>query len=61
MAGGKAVGEDGIPSDLLRAAPLEMAKVLHPLIIKALIYGYEPFAWRGGQVLQVLKSAPDPT
>eukprot|EP00969_Alexandrium_andersonii_P056906 2509583-Alexandrium_andersonii.AAC.1 len=36
------------------------ARLLHPLALKACIFSYEPFAWRGGQVLEVWKGKGDP-
>eukprot|EP00969_Alexandrium_andersonii_P370139 15476621-Alexandrium_andersonii.AAC.1 len=44
----KACGEDGIPADAWKAAPLEAAAILHPLILKAVCYTREPLAWQGG-------------
>eukprot|EP00969_Alexandrium_andersonii_P092050 4063573-Alexandrium_andersonii.AAC.1 len=55
----RATGEDGIPGDLLKAAPVAVARLLHPLFLKAFATGYEPFAWRGGQAFQIPKAVPD--
>eukprot|EP00969_Alexandrium_andersonii_P198391 8761816-Alexandrium_andersonii.AAC.1 len=39
---------------------LHAARLIHPLSLKAFVYAYEPFAWRGGQIMQVWKGKGDP-
>eukprot|EP00969_Alexandrium_andersonii_P053261 2340761-Alexandrium_andersonii.AAC.1 len=38
----KATGEDGIPAEVLRAAPAEVAAAMHPLAAKTALYATEP-------------------
>eukprot|EP00969_Alexandrium_andersonii_P115683 5115483-Alexandrium_andersonii.AAC.1 len=42
----KAIGEDGVPAELLRAAPAEVAAALHPLAAKVALYAAEPVVWK---------------
>eukprot|EP00969_Alexandrium_andersonii_P233827 10324805-Alexandrium_andersonii.AAC.1 len=38
LSAGKATGEDGIPADVLRAAPAEVAAAMHPLAAQIALY-----------------------
>ena len=54
---GKACGLDGVPSDLLPAAPTRLALVLQPLFIKSMITGAQPTQWRGGILFEAYKNS----
>ena len=54
---GKAAGLDSIPSDLLANAPSDMARLVHPLYMKALLGGRQPIQWRGGILYESYKNA----
>eukprot|EP00969_Alexandrium_andersonii_P217840 9622643-Alexandrium_andersonii.AAC.1 len=57
---GRAVGEDCIPAEFYKADPMRSARMLHPLLLKSIIYSYEPFLWRGGLIHCVWKGKEDP-
>eukprot|EP00929_Paragymnodinium_shiwhaense_P097936 TRINITY_DN5949_c0_g2_i1.p1 TRINITY_DN5949_c0_g2~~TRINITY_DN5949_c0_g2_i1.p1 ORF type:complete len:1967 (+),score=324.40 TRINITY_DN5949_c0_g2_i1:685-6585(+) len=43
----RAWGDDRVPMAVMRQAPKEFAKALHPLFCKTILYQHEPFAWTG--------------
>ena len=45
---GAAAGLDGLPPELFKAAPQEMARLFHPLMTKAALHIAQPIQWRGG-------------
>jgi len=51
----KAAGEDSIPGDLFKAAPHEMARIFHPLEVKATITGQQPLQWKGALQVEIPK------
>jgi len=51
----KAAGEDSIPGDLFKAAPMEMAKIFHPLEVKSTITGQQPLQWKGALQVEIPK------
>ena len=51
----RAVGMDGVPQDLLKAAPAELATVLHPLYAKIALVGQEPLAFKGAVAIDLYK------
>ncbi|CAE7763408.1 unnamed protein product [Symbiodinium sp. CCMP2456] len=60
----KATGLDGIPPEALAAAPTMMAKLAHPLMLKAAVLLHQPLQWRGGLLHEMWKrsgpqSSPD--
>eukprot|EP00969_Alexandrium_andersonii_P222551 9829555-Alexandrium_andersonii.AAC.1 len=59
-AASKAARQDGAPVDLLRAVTLQMARLAHPLVLKAFVCA---FCLPGGgrQTSQLRTNAPDPT
>ena len=58
---GKACGLDGVPSDLLPAAPTQLALILQPLFIKSMITGAQPTQWRGGVLFEAYKNSGAPS
>eukprot|EP00969_Alexandrium_andersonii_P164251 7259495-Alexandrium_andersonii.AAC.1 len=60
LSPGKATGEDGIPAEALRAAPAEVAALLHPLAAKIALYAAEPVAWKGGLLHPIYKGKGPP-
>lgn len=45
LAQSKALGHDGLPTDILRAYPATFAELVHPLFAKVVVAGREPVAW----------------
>ena len=60
VAANKAVGLDGIPGELFRAAPAQMARIYQPLFIKAVIAVQQPLQWAGGTLFEAHKGIGDP-
>ena len=52
---GKAVGLDGLPGEALSACPTAMAKLVHPLMLKASLLLRQPLQWRGGLLNEMWK------
>ena len=52
---GKAAGIDAIPPEAFAAAPQAMAKIFHPLMVKAALRFEEPLAWKGGVSIKLYK------
>ncbi|CAE7037280.1 unnamed protein product [Symbiodinium sp. CCMP2592] len=44
----KAVGLDGVPGELMAAAPAAASRALYPLVAKATLLMCQPLHWRGG-------------
>ena len=44
----KAPGLDGVPGEILSAAPQEMSRALYPLVAKSVLQLHQPVQWRGG-------------
>ena len=53
----KAPGPDGVTSDMLRLVPVQSARKLLPIVIKASLAICEPIAWRGGSLHCLAKKA----
>ena len=53
----KAVGYDGISSELLKLDPPASARRLYPLFVKSMTSIYEPVAYRGGSLMILAKRA----
>lgn len=51
----KAIGEDLVPDELLRACPQAALRLIHPLIVKSAATLRPPLQWRGGQILELYK------
>ena len=54
---GKAAGLDSIPSDVLHNCPAEMAQLMQPLYMKALLTARQPLQWRGGVLFEAYKNS----
>ncbi|CAE7398742.1 unnamed protein product, partial [Symbiodinium sp. CCMP2456] len=53
----KAVGLDGLPGEVLAAAPAEMALAAFPLFFKSMAALHQPVQWRGGILQESWKRA----
>ena len=53
----RAMGLDGIPSEILKAAPGPMASALQPLMTKSMLLLRQPLQWRGGLLYEAYKGA----
>eukprot|EP00973_Karenia_brevis_P059334 8260171-Karenia_brevis.AAC.1 len=51
----KGLSEDVIGGELLRACPLEMARLYHPLVYKAACSLSAPLQWKGGALVELYK------
>lgn len=51
----KAMGPDGVPGEILRMFPREMAKILFPSMTKFATRLHEPIQWKGGQLIKLYK------
>ncbi|CAE7214421.1 unnamed protein product, partial [Symbiodinium sp. CCMP2456] len=51
----KAPGLDGIPPEILAVSPTRMAKLAHPLMVKAAAFFHQPLQWRGGLLHEMWK------
>ena len=51
----KACGLDVIPGEVLKAKPVCMAKLYHPLYAKSVLNLCRPIQWRGGQLYECYK------
>ena len=51
----KAVAENWMAGDIVRAAPLHVARVRHPLAVKAAMAMRPPLQWTGGALVELLK------
>ena len=58
---GTAAGLDGLPPELFRAAPQEMARLFHPLMVKATLCIAQPIQWRGGVLFEAYKHSGSPS
>ena len=45
---GKALGPDGLPGELLRYHPKQVAQLLYPQLIKMVLHGHEALTYKGG-------------
>ena len=52
---GRAPGPDGVPSLLMKSCASILAKVYHPLMVKALTVNFEPLEWSGGRLCVIPK------
>ena len=52
---GRAAGVDAIPPEAYAAAPQAMAKIFHPLMVKAALRFEEPLSWKGGVCIELYK------
>eukprot|EP00972_Heterocapsa_arctica_P076802 11328458-Heterocapsa_arctica.AAC.1 len=52
---GKVAGIDGVLGDLLKAAPTEMAAIVHPLLVKVSLRCQEPLTYKGGIAVDLYK------
>ena len=51
----KAVGMDGVPADLFKAAPAALARLLHPVYTKVGLNVREPLAFKGAVAIDLYK------
>ena len=51
----KALGESCLGPELYKCAPVEMAMLHHPLLVKAHLWVRCPISWKGGQVMPLKK------
>ena len=58
---GAASGLDGLPPELFKAAPQSLARLYHPLMLKAAIQIGQPVQWRGGILFEAFKHNGTPT
>ena len=58
---GTAPGLDGLPPELFKAAPQILAKLFHPLMVKASLNIAQPVQWRGGVLFEAYKNSGSPT
>ena len=58
---GAAAGLDGLPPELFKAAPQEMARLFHPLMAKAALHIAQPIQWRGGVLFEAYKRNGSPS
>ena len=56
----KAPGPDCVPADLCRHGATAVAPHLHSVLCKSLIYGIEPFDFKGGRLCAIFKGKGDP-
>ena len=59
LSKGKAAGEDSIPNELLKAHPGQAARLLWPLMVKAIMKVQEPIPWKGGVLAEIFKGSGD--
>lgn len=52
---GKARGPGGIPGELCHWHPAAIARLLYPQLLKIMIHGHEPLAFKGGRLTAVYK------
>ena len=57
---GKAVGEDCLPAELLRAAPQQVLRLLYPLLQKIFMWVHVPLKWKGGVWQELYKGKGSP-
>lgn len=55
MRKGKAAGLDDVSIDLVKTDPKGIARLLHPLIVKTMLTGKQPWSWRGGFSTRVME------
>eukprot|EP00959_Pyramimonas_sp_CCMP1952_P113960 2383015-Pyramimonas_sp.AAC.1 len=53
----KAAGRDGVRGDILRGFPAELARLYHPVFLKASVYQQEPLCWKHGTVYPLFKGS----
>ena len=51
----KAVAENWLAGDVVRAAPEKMARIRHPLAVKSSMMMRPPLQWTGGAIVELLK------
>lgn len=56
----KAPGPDCVPADLCRHGATALAPHLHSVLCKSLVYGIEPFDFKGGRLCSIYKGKGDP-
>lgn len=52
---GKAIGPDGLPGELCHHQPAALARLLYPCLLKTMLHGHEPLAFKGGVLVPVYK------
>ena len=57
---GAASGLDGLPPEVFKAAPQLMARLFHPLMVKAALNLVQPVQWRGGILFEAYKHSGSP-
>ena len=57
---GAASGLDGLPPEVFKAAPQHMARLFHPLMVKAALNLIQPVQWRGGILFEAYKRSGSP-
>eukprot|EP00959_Pyramimonas_sp_CCMP1952_P067054 1400043-Pyramimonas_sp.AAC.1 len=51
------ISEDCNGSELFKAAPLETARLFHPLVFKSVVSLRPPLQWKGGHLFEIYKGA----
>eukprot|EP00959_Pyramimonas_sp_CCMP1952_P360680 7554071-Pyramimonas_sp.AAC.1 len=49
------ISEDCNGSELFKAAPLECARLFHPLVFKSVLAVQPPLQWKGGHLFELYK------
>ena len=60
LANGKAVGQDGIAAEILKAGGWQCACIIHSIIDNVAINRYVPVNWKGGRIATLFKGKGDP-
>ena len=60
LANGKAVGQDGIAAEILKAGGWQCACIIHSIINNIAINRYVPVNWKGGRIATLFKGKGDP-
>ena len=55
VASGKAIGQDGLPPELCRTHPAELAKASYSQLLKLALHGQEDLSHKGGYLVQAWK------
>ena len=60
LANGKAVGQDGIIAEVLKAGGWQCAYIIHGIISNIAKHKYVPVNWKGGRIATLFKGKGDP-
>ena len=55
VAAGKAIGQDGLPPELCRTHPSELARMSYSQLLKLALHGHESLHHKGGSLVQAWK------